>query len=518
MTKTIQFKYASLNSNSLVKVGHPQTQSPYLRHLRLQQFNIISLQETHATDTTITSIELQLQAQQYLWTYYCGIVSYSSGYILTKIATSYLYESDRYILCKVHHPHSFYEPFYILNLYAPATSDHCPRQEFFESIYNLLSTLSETIDLERLLLSGDFNYDYVRDITNATRIVKTSLNWLGYLEQHFHNCLILNDMDSVPIYQHASSTIDFIFAGQALRHLLSDANVGFLSLSWSDHAILEVTLKLGKSKLGPELWRGNPCYANNLTFQKQLAEKINATMDIIAVDMTPQDKWEQIKRVTKKVIQKFGILQQELVDVAALKAGDTWREKGEKSAGYLKRLHQKRQSQQYMASLQAPGSCCDLGDAVSGAEVPQEGVDSAMAHGDLGDTGMALGVSGESGSAGETGGAETTGDAEDNARDQDDARLSLDGLSTDSSDDDFESDGDEETQVGTGPPGERPWISGSLEDMKSFAWQYYMDLYKADPVAPSDIETYLDTVAFENVLTIVKVFISRSKMRSFDFW
>ncbi|KAK4511165.1 uncharacterized protein ATC70_012378 [Mucor velutinosus] len=192
----------------LVKVGHPQTQSSYLRHIRLQQFNTISFQETHATDTTITTIELQLQATQYLWTYYCGIASFSSDFILTKIATSHLYDSDRYILCKVHHPHNFYEPFYILNLYAPATSDNRPRQEFFESIYNLLSTLSETIELERLLISGDFNYDYVRDITNATRIVKTSLNWLSYLDQHFHNCLILNDMDSVPTYQRALSTID----------------------------------------------------------------------------------------------------------------------------------------------------------------------------------------------------------------------------------------------------------------------------------------------------------------------
>jgi hypothetical protein len=154
----------------------------------------------------------------------------------------------------------------------------------------MLSTFSETIDIERLLISGDFNYDYVRDINNASRIARTSLNWLGYLEQHFHNCLTLNDMDSVPTYQRTLSTIDFIFAGHALRHLLSDANVGFIPPSWSDHAILEVTLKLGKSKMGPGLWRGNPCYANNRAFQTQLEEKINATMDTLDLDMTPQDQ------------------------------------------------------------------------------------------------------------------------------------------------------------------------------------------------------------------------------------
>ncbi|CAO3653340.1 unnamed protein product, partial [Mucor fragilis] len=88
----------------------------------------------------------------------------------------------------------------------------------------MLSSLSQTIDKERLIISWDFNYDYMRNITNATRIVRTSVNWLGYLKQHFHNCLILNDMDSIPTYHRALSTIDFIFAGLALRHLLNDAN------------------------------------------------------------------------------------------------------------------------------------------------------------------------------------------------------------------------------------------------------------------------------------------------------
>ncbi|KAK4515183.1 Glycerophosphocholine phosphodiesterase [Mucor velutinosus] len=518
------------HQNFLVKAGHPQTQSSYLRHIRLQQFNIISLQETHATDTTITSIELQLQAQQYLWTYYCGIVSYSSDYILTKIATSHLYESDRYIFCKVHHPHSFYEPFYILNLYAPATSDHRPRQEFFESIYTLLSTLSETIDLERLLISGDFNYDYARDINNASRISRTSLNWLGYLDQHFHNCMILNDMDTVPTYQHAFSTIDYVYAGHALRHLLSDANVGFIPLSWSDHAILEITLKLGKSKLGPGLWRGNPCYANNPTFRKQLEETINATMDTMEVNMTPQDQWEHIKRITKKAIQKFGvkhvnwrrmsikhlerkrnrllrskppiatlrillpridsmlqILQQELVDIAALKAGDIWREKGEKSAGYLKRLHQKRTSQQYMASIQAPDSCRDLANRGASIMITTEVVNSAVVNGD-----PYMGVTPR-----DFGGAGAT---EDSLVEQDETRLPMDGFGAEPTDNAADTH-DGAAQAGNSSPGWRPWISGQIEDMKSFAWQYYADLYKADPVAPEHIEAYLNSITFEKVLT-----------------
>ncbi|KAI9469657.1 MAG: hypothetical protein EXX96DRAFT_458044, partial [Benjaminiella poitrasii] len=44
-------------------------------------------------------------------------------------------------------------------------------------------------------------------------------------------------------------------------------------------------------------------------------------------------------------------LQQELVDIAALKSGIIWREKGERSARYLKSIHQQRTTQQYIPSL-----------------------------------------------------------------------------------------------------------------------------------------------------------------------
>ncbi|KAG1058734.1 hypothetical protein G6F41_013809 [Rhizopus arrhizus] len=50
--------------------------------------------------------------------------------------------------------------------------------------------------------------------------------------------------------------------------------------------------------------------------------------------------------------QQIESLQQELVDIAALKAGIRWREHGEKSAGYLKRIHQVRTVEQSINCLQ----------------------------------------------------------------------------------------------------------------------------------------------------------------------
>jgi hypothetical protein len=50
--------------------------------------------------------------------------------------------------------------------------------------------------------------------------------------------------------------------------------------------------------------------------------------------------------------QQIESLQQELVDIAALKAGICWREHREKSAGYLKRIHQVRTVEQSINFLQ----------------------------------------------------------------------------------------------------------------------------------------------------------------------
>ncbi|KAG2210439.1 hypothetical protein INT47_002381 [Mucor saturninus] len=58
-------------------------------------------------------------------------------------------------------------------------------------------------------------------------------------------------------------------------------------------------------------------------------------------------------------------LQQELVDISALKAGVVWREKGKKSAKYLKAIHKNRTAQQYMSGIQVPSSNSDNPPTVS---------------------------------------------------------------------------------------------------------------------------------------------------------
>ncbi|KAI9356679.1 hypothetical protein BD770DRAFT_457915, partial [Pilaira anomala] len=190
MKSKLNLKYGSLNCNSLVKTASSSTQSSYIRYLRHQQLDVLSLQETHTSADTIPSINMQLQSHQSFWTPHCGIISFSPNHVLTLLDTDTLYASDRFLLCKDSHPHNFYEPIFILNIYAPANSN-TERRSFFDSIYSMLFQLqaNETINLHRLIISGDFNYDYGRDILRNNHSFKTSSDWVIFLLELFHNCM-----------------------------------------------------------------------------------------------------------------------------------------------------------------------------------------------------------------------------------------------------------------------------------------------------------------------------------------
>lgn len=71
---------------------------------------------------------------------------------------------------------------------------------------------------------------------------------------------------------------------------------------------------------------------------------------------------------------QLGQLQQELIEIAGLKAGNRWREKGEKGekdAGFLKKLFQRRTTQQYISAIKRPNKT-DNTSVIVEAEIPTD--------------------------------------------------------------------------------------------------------------------------------------------------
>ncbi|KAI9262904.1 hypothetical protein EDC94DRAFT_518564, partial [Helicostylum pulchrum] len=219
--------------------------------------------------------------------------------------------SDRFLLYQIFHPHGFYERYYVLNLYAPADSN-IRRREFFDSLCSMLFQLhaSDTISLTRLIISGDFNYDYNRGIIRNKYAFKTSTDWISFLLDSFYNCMTFNELDSVPTFQRnisIQSVIDYIYAGSDIQHMIIDSAIEHIKPQWSGHALLSVKFSLGDSQVGPGLWRGNPVYADNKFFQKLLRQKLGSLTTDMSPDLSPQLKWEAVKSSKKQVIKSFGI-------------------------------------------------------------------------------------------------------------------------------------------------------------------------------------------------------------------
>lgn len=405
MPTHIQCQFASLNANSIIKTNNPQTQKSYIRYLRSLNFDILCLQESHtSTDEKINSAKMHFQYETAFWTPHVGIISFSPKYQLHLVDTSDTFNSSRYQLCRVTHPHKAFVDFFILNVYAPAQPAR-ERRLFFDRLYQMLQQLNtNSIDLNRLIIAGDFNYSLARSDTLSSA---TSADWLVYLECNFTNIMTLSEeVSDVPTFYRETvnggiwSSIDYIYASEALRNFFSNSQITRLHHTWSDHSILSTYINVGPSPTGPGLWRGNPAYATHARLQQQLARQLTSYVSSLEAEtLTAAAKWDLIKLKSKKVIRKYSYtydswretkirqlqternrilrssvdplirgqlippidtalnqLQEEIAETHALKAGQRWREHGEKSAGFLKRLHTKRTTEQYINRLQPLGN------------------------------------------------------------------------------------------------------------------------------------------------------------------
>ncbi|KAG1471676.1 hypothetical protein G6F56_001984 [Rhizopus delemar] len=172
-----------------------------------------------------------------------------------------------------------------------------------------------------------------------------------------------------------------------------------------DHCLLQTKFKLPikdtTPQIGSGLWRAHPSLASDESFCAMLKSNIESLFANFTSELTPQRKWEYVKELTKdtavryfrhkafnlqqgeKILQKkrsgfktqllsahfspsdtlpqlrviehqLSSLQQYRANTLALRASFLWREKGENSAGYLKRTIQQKARLKNISCLRHP--------------------------------------------------------------------------------------------------------------------------------------------------------------------
>ncbi|KAG1534096.1 hypothetical protein G6F49_013421 [Rhizopus delemar] len=194
---------------------------------------------------------------------YISLLCFDPQYSLQRIP---LPENSRCILAQVTHVNEQMAPFHILVIYAPASSNRA-RHEFFNSLlaFRQLSPYDPISCVDRMIIAGDFNYSL-----QSSSMVHRSIpppQWLYFLQCHFQNVMTdLRSLETATFRRGATthSTIDYIYLSLDMSINYVAADVEFLNPEWTDHALLQVTLKADLLfDTGPGLWRANPVYSDS---------------------------------------------------------------------------------------------------------------------------------------------------------------------------------------------------------------------------------------------------------------
>lgn len=206
----------SLNCNSLFKLSKPNSRKHLIWYIHLKQPTFVTLQEVDNSQNPLDHFSIlhkQFCSFQSFWNQYCGIVSLDNQFHLEQIP---LPEDSRCILTRVSRVDQEVSLFFILVLYAPASSSR-ERISFFNSLLDFaqLSPYSDQSCIERLIIAGDFNYD-ASNIGLCSSSSRNGLRqWNHFLRCHFRNVKSdlrqINTPTFVEVTQHHRPLIIFSY-------------------------------------------------------------------------------------------------------------------------------------------------------------------------------------------------------------------------------------------------------------------------------------------------------------------
>lgn len=229
--------------------------------------------------------------------------------------------------------------------------------------------------------------------------------WHAMLQHYYQECSHRLQTDPlIPTFTNNQyrSTIDYMYIAPPLTDFLHTSQVEFIGSQWTDHAMLSLHFKIRNNNHGKGLWRANPRLATNSFFINLLhnyLDEFHQNLSQTTLQPSPQLIWDDIKNLTRSLAQRVsrkqaewrrrqlkhlqrkrnrilrnrkstavlndrlpGIekaissLQQEIVEHQALRSGLHWRENGETSAGFLKRLVTQREYQRTLPTLKDPAT------------------------------------------------------------------------------------------------------------------------------------------------------------------
>ncbi|CEP13066.1 hypothetical protein, partial, partial [Parasitella parasitica] len=398
---------ATLNCRGLRKENNPKKRKLFIRHLRSLGYDVLLLQETHALNPhIIQELNFQFKTTSSHWTQHCGIVILNNRYSLDIIQEGI--DGGRFILANIKLTGAIDNDISdcptivtVLNIYG-RSGVHSQRSAFYSTLLSI-PIVSETLlnsHHSPILLMGDFNYSYDKHRLSDGSLTSAPLSCTSLLEDRYVDCFRNQKLPTWNLHSN-SSVIDFIFCDTISHYKVDDLEQLYVNHHWTDHNLLGISFQYDDpTRRGPGAWKANPFLANSKTFRSALAQHLIQTQpefEASTSTSSPQQTWDWMKDNVKTFIKSYqradnnwrakelkrlqskrnkmlrqsknrglyfsiletinvqiGGLQESIAEIQALKAGKTWREKGEKFAGYIQRTADTQLSQRTIDALFDP--------------------------------------------------------------------------------------------------------------------------------------------------------------------
>ncbi|CEP18550.1 hypothetical protein [Parasitella parasitica] len=154
-TSFATLRVGTLNCRGLTKTAAISTRQHFIRYLRTRSLDLLALQETHASSSSIQDqFNLQFQATSSIWSQHCGLVSFSSD---ISFSNSIVSICGRIISTTISHASDAFEPFSATVVYFPASRSD--RIRFLSTILTDFSHVFSSSPSRSIILC-DFNYTY----------------------------------------------------------------------------------------------------------------------------------------------------------------------------------------------------------------------------------------------------------------------------------------------------------------------------------------------------------------------
>ncbi|KAL7333917.1 hypothetical protein PS15p_202760 [Mucor circinelloides] len=308
-TSFVQLNTGSHNCRGLTKTAATSTRSQFIRYLRARSLDLLALQETHASSSSLQDMfHSQFQAKSSIWSPHCGLVSFSSD---ISLSNSIISICGRIISTTISHSSDAFEPFFITVVYLPAS-----RFERFRFLSSILTDFRSVFSSSpsRSIILGDSNYTYSNASSSRNRQAPRS--WLQYIDDHFLNGVSPPGKASSITFQRgvSQSCIDYIMLSNDLASSVAfdHCNTSYIQPAWSDHLLISSQLRLhpapnasSASAVGKGLWRAHPHLASIPLFKQILYKDLAKRLVTLNASLSAAQKWEQLKLTTAHVAKSF---------------------------------------------------------------------------------------------------------------------------------------------------------------------------------------------------------------------